>query len=490
MEQNVLTTGGRPSGPPAVFKAVVRRRFEQLRRYLWVVVVATMLAVAAAAYSTFSAGPTYSAKSALVVSSPGRTPEQDAVLAIGYATLFNDPVTIDRLRAAKAIPEDVGLEAQTAAASPIVTIEATADSPEAAQDTAQVIAEAFRDDMNSVRKQEADATVADLQRQIDELRGRPGPGDVVDPAIGALQQSIDNVQYYSTTDQLRDLQMRVGAVRNSRHTALKLLLGLIGGLLAGVLSAFALAALSNRLTSLADVREKTGVEPLADLPGSGPRQSGLREERVRTLFNTLNARSVSFPLVLAVTDTRGTRGAQQVAEELAALSAQQGRRTVLVLTDPAIDTESAGGAGFNDVLRDSRVLGALLRRGAVDALSILTPGSADGDGHLLLTRQRLNAVLEQLRVGADVVIFAAPSITETAQAQIICAAADMTVLVISKSVSRVDDVVAADRRLAAVGATVAGAVLLGDKASGLRPIPTRTGSAAWQQSRAAEALKV
>lgn len=490
MEQGILTTGDRTVGGPAVLRTVVNRRVEKLRRYLWVVVAVTMLVVAGAAYSAFSTGPTYSAKSALVVSSPGRTPEQDAVLAVGYAMLFNDPVNLERLRAAKAIPEDVGLEAKTAAASPIVTVEATADSPKAAQDTAQLIAETFRDDMNAARKQEADATVADLQRQIDEFRARPGPGGVVDPAIGALQESIANVQYYSTTDQLRDLQMKVGAVRNSRNAALKLLLGLTGGVLAGVLFAFALAALSNRLRSAADVREKTGMDPLVELPGGASRTSGKREERLRALFNGLNARSVSSPLVLAVTDPSGAGGARQVAEALAVFSAQQGRRTTLVLTDLGIDTEPPGAAGFNDALRDSRMVGALLQRGAVDALSILTPGSADEDGHVPLTRQRLDAVLEQLRVGADVVILAAPSITENAQAQIVCAAADMTVLVISKSVSRVDDVVAAGKTLAAVGATVAGSVLFGDKPSGRRPTPARTGAAARHRPWPAEAVKV
>lgn len=490
MEQNVLTTGDRSGGRPAVLKPVVRRRMEQIRRYLWVVVALTVLAVGAAAYSALVADAGYTAKSALVVSSPGRSPEQDAVLAVGYATLFNDPATIARLRAVKAIPDTVDFEAITAAASPIVTVAATAGSPQAAQEAAQMMAEAFRDDMNSVRKQEADATVADLQRQIGEMRARPGPGGALDPAIGALQESINNVQYYSTTNQLQDLQMRVGVVQNSSKTALKLLLGLIGGLIAGGLSAFALAALSNRLTSAADVREKTGIQPLAELPGRGSGKDGLREERLRTLANVINARSTSSPLVIAVTDTRGVRGAQQVAEALSIILAQQGRRTVLVLSDTDTDIEPPGSAGFNDALRDNRMIRALLRPGEVEALSILTAGSPDVDRHVLLTRQRLEAVLEQLRLSADVIIVAAPSISETPDAaQLICAAADSTVLVISKRVSLAEDVLAPIDALSALGAEVAGAVLLDDKESGLRPVPIRTGSAARHRSWIADPVK-
>ena len=57
-------------------------------------------------------------------------------MAVGYATLFNEPATIDRLRATTKIPEDVTFEARTVAASPILTIEATADDPKVAQDAA------------------------------------------------------------------------------------------------------------------------------------------------------------------------------------------------------------------------------------------------------------------------------------------------------------------------------------------------------------------
>lgn len=489
MDHGVLTMGSRPAGESAVLRTVLRRRLEKVRRYRWLVGLVTLLAVAATAFLSLSTGPTYTGKSALVVSSPGRTPEQDAVLAVGYAMLFNDPVTIARLRAARAIPEDVGLEARTAAASPIVTVEATTHSPQSAQDTAELMAETFRDDINAERQQDADATVADLQRQIDEIRARPQPGGVVDPAVGALQESIDNVQFYSTTDQLRELQMRVGVVKNSRHTVMKSLLALAGGLMAGIFAAFALGALSNRLTNAGDVREKTGIEPLVELPARTSRRSGLREERLRALFKTIYARSAAGPLVLAVTDTPGVGGAQQVAEALADLSAQQGLRTILVLTDSDVETEQSGWPGFQDVLWDSRVVGAVLQHCALETLTILTAGSPDGDGHTPLTRARLDAVLEQMRAGVDIVIFSAPAISDTAQAEIICAAADVTILVISKAVSRVDDVLAADKTLAAVGATVAGAVLLDGKSSGARPIPTRTGSAARHRSWVAEAVQ-
>jgi capsular polysaccharide biosynthesis protein len=487
----ILTKDDRPRGAPAVLNTVVRQRLEQLRRYLWVVVVVMMSAVAAMAYSLFSAGDSYSAKSALVVSSPGRVPEDDAVLAVGYALLFNDPAIIERLRTARAISDDLDFEASTAAGSPIVTVTATAATPDTAQEAAQVMAEAFRDDMNAARQQESDAIVADLQRQIDELRSRPGPEGLADPAIGPLKESIANVQFYSTTNQLRDLQLRVGVVKNSPRTAVKLLLALIGGLLFGTLCAFALATLSNRLRSPSDVREKTGIEPLVELPRSRSENGELREERLRTLANALNARRTSSPLVLAVTDTRGVHGAQHVAEALAVLSAEQGSRTVLVLTDAEADVESSCGIGPIDALGDRRILGTLLKYGGVDGPIILKAGYADWDGLAPLNPQRLESILGQLRADADLVILAAPSIADKSQAQIICAAADLTLLVIAKRVSRTGDVVSADETLAAVGATVAGAVLLDDNVAGTSQVPMRApGQSARHRSWVTETVEV
>ena len=56
------------------------------------------------------------------------------------------------------IPEDVTFEARTAAASPILTIEATADDPNVAQDAALHMAAAFSEDVNAANRPELMAT--------------------------------------------------------------------------------------------------------------------------------------------------------------------------------------------------------------------------------------------------------------------------------------------------------------------------------------------
>ena len=84
---------------------MLKRRIEQVRRRWWVVLVVAVLAVLAAALPSLNAHPTYVGRSALVLSSPGRTPEQDAMMAVGYSTIFNKPATIRPVESKEKIPD-------------------------------------------------------------------------------------------------------------------------------------------------------------------------------------------------------------------------------------------------------------------------------------------------------------------------------------------------------------------------------------------------
>ena len=86
------------------------------------------------------------------------------------------------------------------------------------------------------------------------------------------------------------------------------------------------------------------------MPNGGSIESArLREDRLRTLANIVSLQDLPKSTVIAVTDSRGVRGARDLAEALARSSAQQGYRTVLVYADNDA-TRPAGGAGFNDAL--------------------------------------------------------------------------------------------------------------------------------------------
>ena len=409
---------------------MLKRRVEQIRQRWWVVVVVAALTVLTVLASSLPAHPTYVGKSTSVFAVSA--PRQDAMMVVGYMTIFNDPATIARLRTTAKIPEDVTFEAQAVAASPILTIEATADDPKVAQDAAADMAQAFRADLNAVSHAGTDSYIANLERELAEIPPVDAAG-TSNPYYAVLRDRIDSARALQS-NALQPLQPRAGVTENAPNIASRLVQGAVGGLLLGILAALGLAAVSTRLTNAADLRDKTGVEPLVEVPAAGSvERDRLRQDRLRTLANLISLEDLPKPTVIALTDSRGARGARDVAEALAEISAQQGGRTVLIYADNDASPPAVG-AGFNDALADSGLAHEVLIDGDVESLKILPAGSILADRHSLVTRERIDAVLGKLRTDADTIIVAAPAIAETTDAQLVCAAADVTILVVTRRV--------------------------------------------------------
>jgi Mrp family chromosome partitioning ATPase len=135
------------------------------------------------------------------------------------------------------------------------------------------------------------------------------------------------------------------------------------------------------------------------------------------------------------------------------------------------------GAGFNEVLDDSGLANSVLTDGAVGSLKVMPSGSVVADRYSLMSRERIVAVFDELRTGADTIVVVAPSIADTIDSQPICAAADLTLLVVGRRSSRAGDVTAAVDALADAHAVLLGAVMIDGK-------PTRTTGAAvgWRRT--------
>ena len=465
---------------------LLKRRIEQIKQRWWVVVAIAALTVTLAGVSLLTAHPTYVGKSELIVSSPNRAPDQDAALVQGYVMLFNNPETIARLRAANHIPDGITFAAKPVAASPILTIEATADDAKTAETAAQDMAVAFRQDINAIHEADKKQTLADLTSQLD--RTQPASDNPINPMLATpLQEQIFNTRH-DLTNELQDLQLRAGVTTNAPPGVRSLVVPAAGGLLLGLLAALGISVLSTRLWSSADIRERTDVEPLVEVPESGSvARNRLREHRLRTLANIVSSGDLSMPKVVAVTDTRGARGAQDVAWTLAEFWAKKGHRTVLVYTDDASCQQ--GSWGFIDALGDISWIDRfdeVLRDGAVASMKVLPGGSVVADRSSRVTRERIGALLDKLRPLADTIVVAAPPMADFTEAQfeaqLLCAAAERTVLVAAKGKSRAGDVIAAAEALAKGPAVLLGAVLIEG---------SNDGQAGWRHARrsaAAESL--
>jgi capsular polysaccharide biosynthesis protein len=435
-----------------------RRQIDQIRTRWWVIVIVAAIAVAASVLSSLTPQAKYVGKATFAVSSPQRAPEQDEKVVLGYATIFNDPATTDRLKAVKSLPENVTYEAKTVAASPILTIEATADNPKVAQESATKMAEAFRDDVNAAQRKAAEAEIADLQSQIDDVLQRfpTVPGDQPTEIETTLRERINTLKF-DPTNQLRDLQLDGGVTPIAPHVRRNIALGSAAGLLLGVLAAVGMAAVSRRIRTSAELLEKTGIEPLVEVPGGRSRQATrVREDQLCTLANILGAQISSKSTVMALIDSRGAQGAAEIAGDLAKVLAQQEFKTILV---PRGAPQADGNAVTDDALRERR-LTPVLRDGEVETLKILARGAFFANQHSHMTRARIAVVLDKLRGSADAVVLVAPSITETPDAQLLCAAADLTIVVVDARSSRADDVTSVVSALERVGAFVLGGLLI------------------------------
>jgi len=436
----------------------LKHRIDQIRRRWWVVLAVAVLATFAAALPILQVRPTYVGSALLVQSSPGLAPEQDAAMSIGYATLFNEPATIGRLRAATKTPDDVTFEARPVATSPILAIEATAESPEVAQDAAQNMAAAFRADIGAVRHAAFQKGIADAEHELDSLIARPGPDGQLNPMVPVVQTRLDTMRAESA-NQLHELQLRAGVTKTEQDIMFNLGIRAAGGLLLGVLAALGLAALSSHIVTTEDLRDKTGIEPLIEIPDGGSnRAEQLREDRLRALANLVSFQDLPKSTVVALTDCRGARAAQELSEAVAHRSAQQGRRTVLVYADNEIP-QPIDGPGLNDALADSSIVHSVLRDSALESLKIISTGSPVTDRYALMGRERIDAVLDELRMGADTIVIAAPPIADSIDSQQLCAAADFTMLVVARRSSRSGDVTSAAKSLADAHAVLLGAVM-------------------------------
>lgn len=433
------------------------RRIEQIRRRWWVVLLFTGLAVVVA-LASLPLQATYVGKATLVQSSPGPGADIAAMRVTGYAGLFNDPAVQDRLRAKTQIPTDVKLKARTVPGSAILLVEATANDPQVAQHAATGMAEAFLNDINPDGTT-MDVALLDIKNKFRDLQQAfPDQTAVMNQAT-TLQAALEALRN-SQNDRLQDLQRQAGVTRIPPPYR-QLGPAAAGGLLLGILAALGMAAVSTRIRSSAELLEKTGLEPLVEVPDArSGRQSWLREDRIHTLADIVSSQDSPNPLVIAVTDSRGARGAEGIAEGLAEVLAQQEYRTVLVYDNADNEaSQSAENARSNDALHNSNLVHQVLEDWDAESLKILRCGFL-ASSHSRVTRERIVAVLDELRSGADIIVVAAPSIAGSTDAQLLCAAADFTVLVIDSQSSRASDVTAAVKALGRARADVLGVVLI------------------------------
>lgn len=446
-------------------------QLDRVRRRRWLVFGIAVLAVLSAVAVSYMQDTVYTAKAALTTSSQNRAPDQDAFLAQGYAQFFNEDSYQELIGAAAEVPPGVTFSARTAATSPILYIEVSSTERETAVEYAAKLAVTFRDNVGGQLTSGRDEVLADMRRQIDEATTRmdqlPSPSDervIVLQEIFALEATATEIQN-DTTNQLRDLQLYAGVSSDTPNLLLNAVLALVGGLGFGVVMALAVAGFENRISSPQEARERLGLATLAVIHDNGRDVwDGARAQRLKGLANVVSLTELKRPATLAVVSARPTEVRPQVAEGLAYYRAAQGERTLLLQTDlhrsmmAGSESRPRGVAEYL-AARPSLPLEPVRTAAGMIGMLVVTGGSSGHDPYELFAHEKFMELVSEATTLADLVVIDAPPIIDAAESQVICAAADRTILVIEEGVTRASDAAEACELLDQVGATLLGVVI-------------------------------
>jgi Mrp family chromosome partitioning ATPase len=387
---------------------------------------------------SLSAATTYTSKAALMVVSQNRAPEQDSILTVGYVNFFNEPQHQAKLREQAGVPAGVTFEAESVAASPLLYITATSMSEAEVGPAVGRIAEVFQREINDRVQALRDSAITSVRKPFEDIR--TAGGIVPEQALIQMQDRIGAINA-DNTNELQTLRLD-STVQASAPSAGRLLgTSLAGGLVLGGLIAFALGTFSRRLDNEDDVTLKAGMATLATVSGD---RSGGRTASIQRLTNLI-ALKVSRPAVVAVVSPRRGDAAAELARAVALQRASQDVRALVVDATPSVAGRfGLGHSSLADLIADRDVV-------ALDEV-MAVGGKPDPE--------RVKAALEELRGLVDLVVVVVPSLLDDGAGQAICAAADQSVIVVERGVSRSDDVVKAARLIEDVSGRLLGAVIV------------------------------
>ena len=408
---------------------------DRIRRRWWVVLLCVLLAVGGALVTGLGATTTYTSKASLTTYSANRAPEQDAVLIQSYVDLFNNDAGQQSLRRSARIPDGVTVTATPVATGPIMFVVASGPDPAVVTRAAQAMADGFRQSINAGVQRTRQAALDALRKPFAEREA--GNDFILQQERVQLQQTVDRLNS-DTSGLLQNLTAASAPTAERPATTARLAVSVVVGLLVGLVLAWLVGGFAPRLRTAADVRDVSGLRTFdASGDGADPRM------QMRHVVNALAFDDLPVPSVIAVTGLGGRAGSAVVADQLARIRAAQGADVALVRTTR--DGEFAG-AGMVDVLRTpdgdgihaarlDETLRTSTRLGR--GVSILGAGEPGPDGrgsdpYDVLTRENAAELIGLLRKRFDVVVVECAPVDQAAEAQLLCSAADRTLLVVER----------------------------------------------------------
>jgi capsular exopolysaccharide synthesis family protein len=305
----------------------------------------------------------------------------------------------------------------------------------------------------------AEATLTRILAEIDRL--------TVEMPAALRVRSADELEVISPDEQKRKLMTAS--------------LGAVGGFSLVVFLVAFFEFRSQRIDSADAVEHGLGLQLIGTLPAAPKRLSRLIRSTandaetwqsmliesvnsVRTLL--LRGARSDNPLVLVVTSATSGEGKTSVATHLAASLGRSGHKTLLLdcdLRKPAAHTVLGLplSPGFCEALRGEVAVKDAIHATPVEGLSLMPAGSCCSEAIRLLARDRLPALLEQLKLDFPFIVIDSSPILPVADALQVSQHADGVILSVFYEFSQMPALFTAYQRLRMAGVPILGAVLNG-----------------------------
>lgn len=482
----------------------IREYLAILWRRRWYVVGPLVLIVALTFLWVARQAPTYSSSAQVLVLNPSLSPTQGPTGFINMETersLASSPEVGEYAQEFGATDDSPakllsGLSVDVVPETEILTFTSTQSDPVVAQERAQAVAQGYvkyRQEQflrevlqrSDTIQGQIDSTQSDLEDINATLETTSDDAErrVLESRASALEARLDILEQslVLTGDQLRVGQVVQPATNpeSNSSTGQRVILANLVGLALGVALALLMERLDDRLRGRQDLEHHSTAPVLAVVPkitkwrrGDDPFLAVISEpdspaaEAYRTLrTGIMFTSSQNLIKTILLTSAEGGEGKTTTAANLGVALASAGKRVILVSGDlrrPRLHHFFGlrDGLGLTNVLAGEKELRQVLQQPRdITNLRILNSGPVPGNPSELLTSQRMQKVIADLRDEADIVLIDGPPILTLADSLVLSRLSDGVLFVAHAHKTRKSTVDQSRQQLAQVNAVLLGSVL-------------------------------
>ena len=496
----------------------LRQYFAIILRWLWLIVLGTVLAGGTAYVVSKNTTPIYQASTILLISQ-ARTPaaidvsalDTSARLAKTYAERFTKRPVLEEVAKRLGLELKDGkfpatLDVQPVRDTQLIKLSVEHKDPQLAAQIANTLPQVFIERNEAIQSSRFASSKESLSKQLaiiesdmettqQAINSLRSSGSAIDQAeLARLQSALTQYQNSYTSLLQSYEEIRLSEARTidniivdesavvprypvKPNTLMNTLLAAVVGCMLAVGVAFLIEYLDDTIKTSEDVSQTLELSTLGAITRIEARTGEEKvvtalqprspiSEAYRALRTNIQFSAVDRPLkTLLVTSANPLEGKSTTVANLGVVMAQAGLSVIVVDSDlrrPAlhkffgVDNKQ----GLTDALLQSAPSpDGYLQGTAIENLQVLTSGPLPPNPSELLGSQRMRGLIEQLKGKADVLLFDSPPVLAVTDAAVLANQVDGVLLVVDAGATRREAASRARETIAKVGASLLGVAL-------------------------------